>query len=101
VVSSFLPEVLHAMHAEDSRIPLGLICETTPELGRWRNLSIECVIPHFKLVNDGLLREFGSAGKKVLVWTVNNPADMQRFTESGVNGIISDDTSLLCRTLAE
>jgi glycerophosphoryl diester phosphodiesterase len=101
VVSSFLPEVLQAIHAEDSLIPLGLICETTSELRLWRNLPIEYVIPHYKLVDDALLGEFRSAGKKILLWTVNNPADMQRFAESGVGGIISDDTGLLCRTLTE
>jgi len=35
----------------------------------------------------------------VLVWTVNEPADMVRFAEYGVEGIISDDTGLLCKTL--
>jgi glycerophosphoryl diester phosphodiesterase len=100
-VSSFLPEVLLAVHAEDSGISLGLICETQSELRSWRELPIECVIPHYKLVDGALLREFSSAAKKVLVWTVNDPADMRRFAESGVDGIISDDTGLLCRTLAQ
>jgi len=40
------------------------------------------------------------SAQKVVVWTVNDPADMQRFADSGVDGIISDDTGLLCRTLA-
>jgi len=30
----------------------------------------------------------------------HDPADMQRFAESGVDGIISDDAALLCRTLS-
>jgi glycerophosphoryl diester phosphodiesterase len=57
------------------------------------------VIPQQELVDPELVRKIKGAGKKVIVWTVNDPADMQRFAEYSVDGIISDDTSLLCRTL--
>ncbi len=100
VVSSFLPEVLYAVRAEDPEIPLGLICETEAELRRWRELSIEYVIPHYRLVDGALLRQLKDARRKILVWTVNAPADMHRLAESSVDGIISDDTSLVSRTLA-
>jgi glycerophosphoryl diester phosphodiesterase len=99
VVSSFLPEVLQAIHAADSGIPLGLICETNAQLRSWSRLPVAYVIPHYKLVDKALIRQFKDAGKKILVWTVNAPADMQRFAEHGVDGIISDNTNLLCRTL--
>ena len=101
VVSSFLPEVLQSLHAEDSAVPLGLICETQAELRRWRRLPIEYVIPQHKLATPGLILELKAAGKKILVWTVNVAADMRRFSECGVDGIISDDTGMLCRTLVE
>ena len=101
VVSSFLPEVLEGMRAEDSTIPLGLICETRAELRRWNQLAIEYVMPHRKLVKPALIAQLRGAGKKILVWTINASADMRRLAKSGVDGIISDDTSLLCRTLAE
>jgi glycerophosphoryl diester phosphodiesterase len=101
VVSSFLPQVLRALHAEDSAIPLGLICETKAQLHAWPDLPVEYVIPNCKLIDEAGLRELRNAGRKILVWTVNAPADMQRFAASGVAGIISDDTSLLCRTLTE
>ena len=101
VVSSFLPQVLRALHAEDSAVPLGLICETKAQLHAWPDLPVEYVIPNCKLIDDALLRQLRDARRKILVWTVNAPADMQRFAASGVAGIISDDTSLLCRTLTE
>ena len=99
VVSSFLPEVLRAVHVLDASIPLGLICETKAELGSWSELPIDYVIPHYRLVDSALISEIKAADKKLLVWTVNIPADMQRFAELGVDGIISDNTSLLCHTL--
>jgi glycerophosphoryl diester phosphodiesterase len=100
VVSSFLPEVLRSVRADNASIPLGLICETDAELRLWNRLPIEFVIPHYKLVDEGLLRQFNDASRKILVWTVNTPSVMQRFAEFGIDGIISDDTALLCRTLA-
>jgi glycerophosphoryl diester phosphodiesterase len=99
VVSSFLPEVLQRMHSEDSTLPLGLICERHAELLRWIHLPIEYVIPHHTLVAETLIRELKAAGKKILVWTVNSPAQMQRLRDWGVDGIISDDTRLLVQTL--
>ena len=99
VVSSFLPEVLRQMRAQDSAIPLGLICETRAELSRWKELPVEYVIPHHKLVNPEEISMIRDAGKKILVWTVNEPKAMLRFAQAGVDVIISDDTELLARTL--
>jgi len=99
VVSSFLPEVVLAMQAEDAAIPVGLICETRAEFLRWTDLPIKYVIPHHKLVDASLIQEVQRAGKKILVWTVNSRLEMEKLRDWGVDGIISDDTSLLARTL--
>lgn len=99
VVSSFLPEVLEALRAEDSAIPLGLICETRAELRRWDHLHVEYVIPHWELATPGLMSDLRAAGKKTLVWTVNGYDKMHALAQLGVDGIISDDTALLCRAL--
>jgi glycerophosphoryl diester phosphodiesterase len=100
VISSFLSEVLQQMHAQDSAIPLGLICETRAELSRWKELPVEYVIPHHRLVVPEAIAMIRDAGRKILVWTVNDAKAMHRFAEAGVDGIISDDTQLLARTLA-
>ena len=99
VVSSFVPGVLKSLRAEDAKVPLGLICEFKTQLQLWSELPVEYVIPHLALAEPELIRKIKGAGKKVIVWTVNDPADMQRFAEAGVDGIISDDTALLSRTL--
>ena len=100
VVSSFVPGVLKSLAAEDSTIPLGLICEFKNQLRLWNELPVEYVIPRQDLTDPELVRKIKGAGKKVLVWTVNDAEAMKRFAEMDVDGIISDDTSLLCRTLA-
>jgi glycerophosphoryl diester phosphodiesterase len=97
VVSSFLPEVLTAVRAQAETVPLGLICERRSEVFRWNELPSEYVIPHHTLVTAALLRELKDAGKKCFVWTVNDAAGMARLRNLGVDGIISDETSLLCR----
>jgi glycerophosphoryl diester phosphodiesterase len=99
VVSSFLPEALRVLHHEAAEIPLGLICETNDELRIWTDVPVDYVIPHHKLVDSVLISQFKAAGKKILIWTINDVAHMVRFGEYGVDGIISDDTGLLCRTL--
>jgi glycerophosphoryl diester phosphodiesterase len=100
VVSSFLPGALKSLHAEDATVPLGLICETKTQLRLWNELPIHYVIPHYELVDAELIRKVTGAGKKVMVWTVNDAIAMQQFAEWGVDGIISDDTKLLVQTLA-
>jgi glycerophosphoryl diester phosphodiesterase len=99
VVSSFVPGVLKSLHAEDATIPLGLICEFENQLRLWSELPVQYVILHHALVESELVRKVKGTGKKVMVWTVNDPADMRRLRDQGVDGIISDDTKLLNRTL--
>jgi glycerophosphoryl diester phosphodiesterase len=99
VVSSFLPEVLESLHRADSNIPQGLICETQTQLELWRKLPVEYVIPHSKLIRKELVSEIKSAGKKIIVWTVNTPTAIKRFAKSGVDGIVSDNPQQLFRIL--
>ncbi len=100
VVSSFLPEMLETIHGVNATIPLGLICETRAQLSRWPELPVEYVIPQYALARRGLVSEIKAAGKKILVWTVNVPADMKRLARWGVDGIISDSPQRLAQTLA-
>jgi glycerophosphoryl diester phosphodiesterase len=99
VVSSFQPGALKSVHALDTTIPLGLVCESKTQLRLWSELPIQYVIPHQDLVEPELVRKIKGAGKKIIVWTVNHAAGMRHFSDIGVDGIISDDTTLLCRTL--
>jgi glycerophosphoryl diester phosphodiesterase len=47
------------------------------------------------------VREAQSLGLKVVVWTVNAPADMRRMIEWGVDGIISDYPDRLRKVAGE
>jgi glycerophosphoryl diester phosphodiesterase len=98
VVSSFQPGALKSMHALDPTVPLGLICEFENQLRLWGDLPVQYVIVQHALAEGELVRKIKGAGKKVLVWTVNSSDEMRRFRDLGVDGIISDDTRLLCQT---
>jgi glycerophosphoryl diester phosphodiesterase len=101
LVSSFLPEVLRRVREIDAAIPLGFICETHVQFEAWPKLPVDYVIPHHKLLTQSGIDEIKSAGKKVLVWTVNTAHEMKRFAEWGVDGIISDNPKRLALTLAD
>ncbi len=99
VVSSFLPAVLQTLHKIDAAIPLGLICETHNQFPLWPTLPVVYVIPHYKLVQQGVVAKINEAGKKILVWTVNVPSDMKRLSAWGIDGLISDHPERLVGTL--
>jgi glycerophosphoryl diester phosphodiesterase len=99
VVSSFIPDVVMELEARSSSVMIGIICEPSGQLARWHELPVDYVIPHQALVNRSLVEEIQHAGLRVFVWTVNDKEAMLSLADLGVDGIISDDTELLVRTL--
>jgi glycerophosphoryl diester phosphodiesterase len=97
VVSSFIPDVVMELEARSSTVRIGIICETPAQLARWRELPVDCVIPHQSLVDRVLVQAVHGAGLQFIVWTVNDQEAMLRLADWGVDGIISDDTELLVR----
>ncbi|MFO7634224.1 MAG: glycerophosphodiester phosphodiesterase family protein [Caldilinea sp.] len=51
--------------------------------------------PDFTTLSQALLDEAHELGLTVIPWTVNEPADMQRLIEMGVDGLITDRPDLL------
>jgi len=99
VVSSFLPDVLIELSVRSGSIPLGMICEDQKQLRRWRDLPLQYVIPEYSLITQGLVQQVHDAGRKLFAWTVNDKRTMLRLADWGVDGIISDKTELLVKTL--
>ena len=99
VVSSFLPDVLMAIHDLDPAVPLGFLCDSRDQLRDWRETPAEWVIPQFKLTDRELVELVHAAGKRIMVWTVNRAKSMREFAEWDVDAIIADETELLVRSL--
>jgi glycerophosphoryl diester phosphodiesterase len=100
VISSFLPDVLTRIHEVDSDVPLGFLCEERNELSRWEKAPVEWVIPHVSLADYALIQKCHAAGKKVMVWTVNDADGMRKLVQWGVDAIITDETELGSRVVA-
>lgn len=98
-ISSFLPGVLRKLHALDQSLMLGALAKSRLQLRRWKTLPVQYVAPHYRLLSTRLVENVHAAGKSVVTWTLNDPRQMRRAAEMGVDGIISDDTKLLVKTL--
>lgn len=55
--------------------------------------------PHFRNVDAARVSQARALGLKVLPWTVNDPAEMERLVRLGVDGLITDDPLVARRTL--
>ena len=98
-VSSFLPGVIRRLHEMDRSLVLGTLAQTRWQLRRWRSMPAHYIVPQFRLLSPELVEQAHAEGKQVITWTVNDAQQMRRIVEMGVDGIISDDTKLLAKTL--
>jgi glycerophosphoryl diester phosphodiesterase len=57
--------------------------------------------PYFEELTKAKLKEAHELGIKVVVWTVNEPAQLKKMIDLGVDGIISDRADLIRRIMAE
>lgn len=56
--------------------------------------------PNYADLDEALVKEARGLGLKVLPWTVNDPADMQRVIDWGVDGMITDRPDRLREMMA-
>src|SRR5262249_53718377 len=64
------------------------------DLGR---LDVYALSVSRSLATDKLLREAERLGKEVIVWTIDEPDEAERFVEHGVRNLITNDPDWLVR----
>ncbi len=103
-IQSFDPAVLEVMHAERPEITLALLVENADGWkANLKRLSFEPDIyaPWFGLVDAKEVEKLHERNVDVVVWTVNEIADIKKVLALGVDGIISDYPDRVLAVLEE
>ena len=79
-------------------VPCGLLFETGRDAWHQklasRLMKLEAEHPYTSDVTRQMVERVHAAGRRVHVWTVNDPQDMHRLHACGVDGIFTDDPPL-------
>lgn len=104
IVSSFNPVLLWRLGRIDRTIPLGLLYAPDEPAGLNRGwprhlLHLAALHPYHEQVTPKLAQQVSGRGQQINTWTVNEPEEMRRLIELGVDGIITDRPDLLAELL--
>jgi glycerophosphoryl diester phosphodiesterase len=92
-LQSFDVELLKAVRHQDSATKIGLLTEDHKSLKeKLSELGFQPWVysPEFTMVDSRLVKEVHDLGMKLITWTVNEPKDIEKMVNLGVDGIISD-----------
>jgi len=98
VMTSFIPEALQLAVQEAPHLSRGLLLDritgalvdARSAVNAARLLDCRWFQPEYRTTDAEMVRLAHQEGFKVVPWTVNRPADVERLMEMGVDGIISD-----------
>jgi glycerophosphoryl diester phosphodiesterase len=74
---------------------------TATALGDLTRVDADFLAVHASLATPGFVRRAHRRGKQVFVWTVNDPVEMWKMMNRGVDSIITDEPALARRVLTE
>ncbi len=92
LLSSFSPHALASAQAAQPGLPRALLLDTLWAGWSDRAAALGCVavVTHHALMDAALCAQLQAAGRRALVYTVNEPADAQRLLALGIDGLITD-----------
>lgn len=96
IVSSFDPVILAAVRVGAPHLPSAYLFHAEQGMPLRRGWPAYALRPHAlhpqaSLVDRARMREWRRRGFAINVWTVNDPAEVTRLADLGVDGIITDD----------
>lgn len=92
LISSFNWDELKKMREANPDIAIAVLTEEDPiqAIPVAKELNAVAINPDYNQLTQEVVDKIQDAGFKVYTWTVNNPDDIQKMKEFGVDGIISD-----------
>ena len=64
-----------------------------------RRVGAGAVMLQHRLVTEASVRRAHAQGLPVLAWTVDEPSDLERVVDAGVDGVITNDPRIFVATL--
>ncbi|MGY3213952.1 glycerophosphodiester phosphodiesterase family protein [Mucilaginibacter sp. HD30] len=97
IIQSFDTRTLEIIHKKYPKIPTSYLVDTKDLKGNLAKLSFTPAIysPDYKVIDESIIKECHDLNIRVIPWTVNKPADIQKLKDWGIDGIISDYPNLL------
>ncbi len=95
-VHSFDHRLIAQAQALDAGVPRGVLEVSYPVHGTAAAQAVQArdLWRHRDFVDPALVRAAHAEGRRVVAWTVNDAATMQRFASWGVDAICTDDIAL-------
>ena len=92
LLTSFAPDALEAAQAAQPHLPRGLLLDRLWTGWLETALSLDCVavVCHHLLWDTSSVTQAKSAGFRCLSYTVNDEASVQRLSDLGTDGVITD-----------
>jgi len=96
-IHSFDHATIRRLSQADRRLRLGLLFEerVSDVAALLEENGAHDAWPHYTLVDGPLVDAVHGAGGRVIAWTVNERRDVARLTALGVDGLCTDDVSLV------
>jgi glycerophosphoryl diester phosphodiesterase len=107
IVSSFHLPTVDRVRALDARIPTGYLVVVDPMPLDALRIAHErghgALHPHLAVLGeqhvDGVVAAARDLGVALNVWTVNDPAEITRLADAGIDAVITDTPGVACRAL--
>jgi glycerophosphoryl diester phosphodiesterase len=98
VIVSFLEDVLKKVRELDKDIETGLIyAKHKNPIKAALELKANYLLALYRFTHTANVAKAHENGLKVVVWTINNPEEVEEYAKKGVDGISSDKPDILAR----